>query len=50
VCQRGAGSDPARRRSKRLQDLADAHGLVEADPGLVEDLTEAEKRTLDDAP
>jgi hypothetical protein len=45
-----AGSDPAPRRSKRLQDLADAHSLVEADPTLVRDLTEAEKRTLESAP
>ncbi|MFL5290461.1 MAG: hypothetical protein ACJ79U_02995 [Myxococcales bacterium] len=45
-----AGSDPARRRSKRLQDLADAHSLVEADPALVRDLTEVEKRILNAAP
>ncbi len=29
-----AASDPARRRSKRLQDLADAQGLLEATPDL----------------
>ena len=45
-----AGSDPARRRSKRLQDLADAHGLVEADPSLLDELTKAEKRILERAP
>jgi hypothetical protein len=45
-----AGSDPARRRSKRLQDLADAHSLVESDPTLVQSLTEPEKRTLESAP
>jgi len=45
-----AGSDPARRRSKRLQDLADAHSLVEQDPSLVEGLTEVEKHMLDSAP
>src|SRR5262249_47817491 len=29
-----AGSDPARRRSKRLQDLADAEALLEQTPAL----------------
>ena len=27
-----AGADPARRRSKRMQDLSDAQSLVESDP------------------
>ena len=42
-----AGSDPARRRSKRLQDLADAHGLIEGEPALLDQLTDAEKKILD---
>lgn len=42
-----AGSDPARRRSKRLQDLADAQGLLEDAPELGEALTDAERRVLD---
>jgi len=33
-----AGSDPARRRSKRLQDLSDAEALIEANPTLREHL------------
>ena len=45
-----AGSDPARRRSKRLQDLADAHSLVEGDATLLDRLTDAEKKILDTAP
>ncbi len=45
-----AASDPARRRSKRLQDLADAQGLLEATPGLRVELTEAERATLDRLP
>jgi predicted nucleotidyltransferase len=45
-----AGSDPARRRSKRLQDLADAQSLVEADSSLLEALTEAERRILEHIP
>jgi len=44
-----AGSDPARRRSKRLQDLADAHGLVEGEPALRDRLTDEEKKILDSA-
>lgn len=40
-----AGSDPARRRSKRLQDLADAQSLLEQDPALISELT-AEERAL----
>jgi hypothetical protein len=42
-----AGSDPARRRSKRLQDLADAHGLVEVEPALLDRLTDAERKILE---
>ena len=45
-----AGSDPARRRSKRLQDLADAHSLVEGDATLLDRLTDAERKILDAAP
>lgn len=41
-----AGSDPARRRSKRLQDLADAQALLEADPGLEQNLTEEERARM----
>ena len=40
-----AGSDPARRRSKRLQDLADAQALLEQDPRLGNSLS-AEQRAL----
>jgi hypothetical protein len=42
-----AGSDPARRRSKRLQDLADAQALVEADPSLLGELTPEQRALLD---
>jgi hypothetical protein len=40
-----AGADPARRRSKRLQDLADAQALIESDPALSSELSR-EQRTL----
>lgn len=40
-----AGADPARRRSKRLQDLSDVQSLLEQDPGLASELT-AEERAL----
>jgi hypothetical protein len=45
-----AGGDPARRRSKRLQDLADAEALLEATPALRSDLTAAETALLDRLP
>lgn len=45
-----AASDPARPRSKRLQDLADAHALVEATPELAAELTPTERALLDQAP
>ena len=45
-----AGSDPARRRSKRLQDLADAEALLEMDPELDLQLTPAEKALLSQLP
>ena len=41
-----AGSDPACRRSKRLQDLADAQALLEETPELSSDLSEAERGIL----
>jgi hypothetical protein len=45
-----AGSDPARRRSKRLQDLADAQGLLEETPELRAALSDAERAMLDSLP
>ena len=44
-----AAADPARRRSKRLQDLADAQALLEATPALVQELTPAERLQLNGA-
>ena len=41
-----ATADKARRRSKRIQDLADAAALLEQDPGLVSILTPAERTLL----
>lgn len=41
-----AASDPARRRSKRLQDLADVQALIESTPALVSELTAAERAQL----
>lgn len=41
-----AGADPARRRSKRLQDLADAESLLESNPELGGQLTAEEKALL----
>jgi hypothetical protein len=45
-----AGSDPARRRSKRLSDLVDAQGLLEAYPDLRVELTSTEMTVLDQLP
>ena len=45
-----AGRDPARRRSKRLQDLADAEALLEQNPALREELTAGERALLDRLP
>jgi GNAT superfamily N-acetyltransferase len=45
-----AGKDPARRRSKRLQDLADAQALLEQDPGLRDELTPDERALLEQLP
>ena len=45
-----AGRDPARRRSKRLQDLADAEALIEADPSLASHLRADERAILDRLP
>jgi len=45
-----AGSDPARRRSKRLQDLADAQALLETNPDLAQHLRSDERAVLDRLP
>jgi hypothetical protein len=45
-----AGSDPARRRSKRLQDLADAEALIEMQPDLARELRPDEKSLLGQLP
>jgi hypothetical protein len=45
-----AGSDPARRRSKRLQDLADAQALLEETPDLRAALSPSEQAILDALP
>ena len=45
-----AGADPARRRSKRMQDLADAQALLELEPGLGSTLTPGERGLLDRLP
>jgi hypothetical protein len=45
-----AGSDPARRRSKRLSDLVDAQGLLETYPDLRAELTPEEFVVLDQLP
>jgi hypothetical protein len=45
-----AGTDPARRRSKRLQDLADAQSILEETPQLRTELSAAEQAILDALP
>lgn len=45
-----SGSDPARRRSKRLQDLVDAQRLIEDDLSLRDQLSDAERAVLDRLP
>ena len=45
-----SGRDPARRRSKRLQDLADAQALLEQEPGLAESLASEDRTLLDRLP
>jgi hypothetical protein len=45
-----AGSDPARRRSKRLQDLADVEAILEETPDLRTELSQAELAILDSLP
>jgi hypothetical protein len=45
-----AASDPARRRSKRLQDLADVQALLESTPALEQELSSAERALLDRLP
>jgi hypothetical protein len=42
-----AGRDPQRRRSKRLQDIADAQGLIEGDSGLMSGLSIDEREFLE---
>ena len=41
-----AAADPLRRRSKRLQDLADAQSLLEQDPALDAELCDADRAVL----
>jgi hypothetical protein len=45
-----AAADPAHRRSKRLQDLADAQALLEATPALAQELSTTEHSLLDQLP
>ena len=45
-----SGKDPARRRSKRLQDLVDAQSLLEQYPALGEELSAEETALLDSLP
>jgi hypothetical protein len=45
-----AGSDPARRRSKRLSDLVDAQGLLKTYPDVRVELTPEELVVLDQLP
>lgn len=45
-----SGSDPARRRSKRLQDLADVEALLEETPELAAALSDGERAILDSLP
>ncbi|MCC7370740.1 MAG: hypothetical protein IT306_20130 [Chloroflexi bacterium] len=45
-----AGTDPARRRSKRLQDLADAQAILEEAPELRTHLSAQERTILDALP
>jgi len=44
-----AARDPGRRRSKRIQDLADAVSLVESQPSLLAELTPEERSEIDRA-
>lgn len=45
-----AAADPARRRSKRLMDFADAEALLEDQPDLATELTATERALLDGLP
>jgi hypothetical protein len=45
-----AGSDPARRRTKRMQDILDAHVLIDEHPELEVELTNAERAILQPPP
>jgi hypothetical protein len=44
-----AARDPGRRRSKRIQDLADAVSLIESQPNLLRELTADERSEIDQA-
>ena len=44
-----AARDPARRRSKRLMDLADASALVEQNPAVLDEVDPGDRRLLDGA-
>ena len=45
-----SASDPARRRSNRLQDLADAQALLESTPFLEQELTPEERDLIERLP
>jgi hypothetical protein len=45
-----AAGDPARRRSKRIQDLADTQALIESFPALEQELSAEERTLLDRLP
>jgi hypothetical protein len=45
-----AAVDPARRRSKRLQDLADTQALIESFPDLEQELSDGERALLERLP
>jgi hypothetical protein len=45
-----AATDSTRRRSKRLQDLADAQALLESTPTLVEELSTTARAFLEQLP
>lgn len=45
-----AASDPARRRSKRLQDLADALSILESEPALSAELSPDERAAIERLP
>jgi hypothetical protein len=45
-----SGTDPARRRTKRIQDLLDAQTLIDAKPDLATHLSDEERAALDRLP